>query len=199
MQCKKNKIPTNITNVDMADTLIALHQVDVLDEIVNPIRVDVATFVGGRRATNSLVSTTKIENPSGISSQRIYITRLVTLLESGLSKMSLIDTEDIGFVKFHDVDVSQELGNISHQVEDLCDKSKDQGFEVLLVHEKIIANILPSDTFEDALVGITYQASATLAHVVADEDVVALIPKSLVSDAPTNIKKCVEYNTSDAI
>nr|KYP68023.1 hypothetical protein KK1_021640 [Cajanus cajan] len=41
--CKKNKIPANITNVAMADALVALHQVEGLDEILNPIEGDVGT------------------------------------------------------------------------------------------------------------------------------------------------------------
>ncbi|BAT91190.1 hypothetical protein LR48_Vigan08g197900 [Vigna angularis] len=80
-----------------------------------------AASVARRRATSVSVCTTKNETAGGNSVQRTYSTRRsVRLLENGLSKMSLIDTEDSGFVKIDDDDVSQELSNVSNQVEDSC-------------------------------------------------------------------------------
>lgn len=77
--------------------------------------------VARRRATSLSICTTKNETAGGNSVQRTYSTRRsVRLLENGLSNMSLVDTEDTGFVKIDGDDVSQELSNVSNQVEDSC-------------------------------------------------------------------------------
>lgn len=53
------------------------------------------------------------------------------------------------------------------------------------LYKKLIANILPSEIYEDALVGVTYKHTTTLTHVEAGECVAALIPTSIVNDDPT--------------
>ncbi|CAJ1934053.1 unnamed protein product [Sphenostylis stenocarpa] len=94
-------------------------------------KTPVAASVSRRRATGrSVRSTKKIENTGGTSVQRTYGTRRsVRLLEKDMSKMGLIDTEDTGSVKIDD-DVSQELSNISHQVEDSCDTEKGSSLQI---------------------------------------------------------------------
>ncbi|KAL9296191.1 hypothetical protein ACSQ67_022087 [Phaseolus vulgaris] len=91
-----------------------------------------AASVGGRRTTSRSVCTTKIETPGGASVQRTYSTRRsVRLLENGLSKMNLIDTEDTGFDKIDDDDdVSQELSNVSHKAGDSCDTEQGSSLQM---------------------------------------------------------------------
>ncbi|XP_027912052.1 uncharacterized protein LOC114170711 [Vigna unguiculata] len=92
---------------------------------------DAPKTVGRRRATSRSVCPTKNETPGGASVQRTYSTRRsVRLLENGLSKMSLVDTEDTGFVKDDEDNVSQELSNVSEQVEDSCNTEKGSSLQM---------------------------------------------------------------------
>ncbi|XP_014494654.1 uncharacterized protein LOC106756661 [Vigna radiata var. radiata] len=87
--------------------------------------------VARRRATSLSICTTKNETAGGNSVQRTYSTRRsVRLLENGLSNMSLVDTEDTGFVKIDGDDVSQELSNVSNQVEDSCNTEEGSSLQM---------------------------------------------------------------------
>ncbi|KAG5139113.1 hypothetical protein AAZX31_12G018000 [Glycine max] len=85
--------------------------------------------VSRRRVTGRSVCTTKIETPGAGGTSAYNTRRSVRLLEKDLSKMSLIDTEDIGPAKIDD-DVSQESSNVSHQVEYLYDTGKGDSLQM---------------------------------------------------------------------
>ncbi|TKY67843.1 dentin sialophosphoprotein [Spatholobus suberectus] len=96
--------------------------------------------VSRTRATGRSVCTTKIETPAGTSAQRAYSTRRsVRLLEKDLSKMSLMDTDDTGLVKIHDF--SQELSNVSQQIEDSADTEKGASL-------RTVSTVVSEDTQE---------------------------------------------------
>ncbi|KAK7312161.1 hypothetical protein VNO77_35818 [Canavalia gladiata] len=81
------------------------------------------------RATGRSICT-KIKTPSGNSVQSTYNTRRsVRLLEKNLSKMNLMDTEDMGFAKIDDA--SQELSDVSQQVQDSSNTDKGASLQTV--------------------------------------------------------------------
>ncbi|KAK4256233.1 hypothetical protein QN277_009126 [Acacia crassicarpa] len=55
--CKKNKIPANMTNVAMADSLAALEQVEGIEEFLNPVNTDAQKFPDEKGAGTSACRT----------------------------------------------------------------------------------------------------------------------------------------------
>jgi len=112
---QEEKIPTNITDVDMADALTALIMLMMLQfSLVGEEVLVIRQFAPPRLRPLEVFHCKKSFRKR----------RVVRLWENGLSKMSLIDIKDIGFVKIAAADVFQEMSNVLHIVEGLRNTEK---------------------------------------------------------------------------
>ncbi|WVZ08599.1 hypothetical protein V8G54_021945 [Vigna mungo] len=110
--------------------------------------------------------------------RRIKVQNITSREKLGLASISMEENAMINYEGNDKVDKNKEP-EAEDESHELSTKKKFRLNLKSYLYKKLIANILPSEIYEDALVGVTYKHTATLTHVEAGECVAALIPTSI--------------------